>query len=92
MNSKIQFWGGIIVLIGMAILKYLNLYFINKILLKKNENEQKKYFERERILSEKGAFNVPFKNVKLSSKENSRNDFYNFGIIIGIILIIISFV
>ncbi len=79
MDSKMLFWSGIIVLIVMTSLKYLNLYFIKKVLPKKSDNEQKKYYENERILNEKSAFT------------SSRNDFYNFSIIIGIIVIIISF-
>lgn len=91
MDSKLMFCSGIITLIVMIIIKYWNLYFINKILPKRSQNEQNKYYEIERNLSEKGAFNVPFKDGKLISKENSRNDFYNFGIVISLILIIISF-
>lgn len=91
MNNKLMILGGVIIFIGIIILKYLNLYFINNILTKKSQKEQDKYNEMEIILSKKGAFNVPFKNARLISKENSRNDFYNFGIIISIILIIIGF-
>lgn len=79
MDNKMLFWSGIIVLMIMTSLKYLNLYFINKVLPKKSNNEQKKYYKNERILNEKLAFT------------GSRNDYYNVNIIIGIILIIISF-
>lgn len=91
MDNKLMFYSGLIALIGTIIRKYLNLYFINKILPKSSQNEQNKYYEIERDLSEKGAFNVPFKDGKLISTENSRNDFYNFGIVLSLILIIISF-
>ena len=91
MDNKMLFFAGILIIVVGIISKYYNVYFIKNILPKKSLEEQKRYYEREKNLSEIGAFNIPFKDGKLMSKGNSRNDFNNFGIILGIACIILSF-
>ncbi|KOR55614.1 hypothetical protein FDA33_10515 [Clostridium botulinum] len=79
---------GIIFLIGGICLKFGNKYFVNNVLPKESLKEQEKYYKNEQKLSEMGAFNVPFKDGKLISKGNSRQDFYSFIVGLGVFAII----
>lgn len=83
---------GIIFLIGGIGLKCGSKYFANNVLPKKNLKEQEKYYKNEQELSEMGAFNVPFKDGKLISKGNSRQDFYSFIIGLGVFAIIFGLI
>ncbi len=79
---------GMVMCIGGIILKVFVTYFEKNILIKWSEEEQKKYWENEEILSNMGAYNVPFKNGKLISTQNNSQTFYSFIVFLGIALII----
>ncbi|MFQ8921939.1 MAG: hypothetical protein ACLR60_08600 [Clostridium paraputrificum] len=82
--------GGIVLCVIGVLLKIFTRYFEKNILRERSEEEQKKYWENEKILSDMGAYNVPFKDGKLISTKNNNQTFYSFMILLGIFLIILG--
>lgn len=82
---KIYYMIGIALILGGSVLKYFNKMYEEKYLPRQSKEFQKKYWEAEKELSEKGAYNIPFKNGKLISTGNNVHDFNNMIIILGVI-------
>lgn len=84
--------GGVIFILGGFIKKKFDIYYERNILPTKTESEQRKYHDCQQELSEKGAYNIPFKDGKLISSNNTIHDFNNAIIFVGIMLVIIGLI
>lgn len=88
---KIYYMLGIAFILGGFILKTFNKMYEEKYLPKQSKEFQKNYWDNEKELSIKGAYNIPFKNGKLISTGNNVHDRNNMIIVLGVISLIIGF-
>ncbi|MGM8299635.1 hypothetical protein [Clostridium perfringens] len=91
MNDKsILIITGIVVSSIFFLMIKFNRYYEKKILPKETEVFQKLYWETEKKKSQMGAYNIPFHNGRIISKEHNKEELYKFGVVLGLVCILLG--